>query len=33
MRAVLDYVAGRVPVIVAATHFALNICGARSRRA
>jgi hypothetical protein len=33
MRAVLDHVAGRVPVIVAATHFASNICGARSRRA
>lgn len=32
MRAVLDHVAGRVPVIVAATHFASNICGARSRR-
>jgi hypothetical protein len=29
MRAVLDHVAGRVPVIVAATHFASNICGAR----
>src|SRR5580704_439237 len=31
--AVLDHVAGRVPVIVTTTHFASHICAERSRRA
>jgi 2-keto-3-deoxy-L-arabinonate dehydratase len=31
--AVLDHVAGRVPVIVTTTHFASHICAVRSRRA
>ena len=33
MRAVIEHVAGRVPVIVTTTHFASRICAARSRRA
>jgi 4-hydroxy-tetrahydrodipicolinate synthase len=33
MGAVLDHVAGRVPVIVTTTHFATRICAERSRRA
>jgi 2-keto-3-deoxy-L-arabinonate dehydratase len=33
MRAVLEHVAGRVPVIVTTTHFASQICADRSRRA
>src|SRR5262245_13275414 len=33
MRAVLEHVAGRVPVIVTTTHFASGICAARSRQA
>lgn len=33
MTAALEHVAGRVPVIVATTHFATAICAARSRRA
>jgi 2-keto-3-deoxy-L-arabinonate dehydratase len=33
MGAVLDHVAGRVPVIVTTTHFATRICTERSRRA
>jgi 4-hydroxy-tetrahydrodipicolinate synthase len=33
MRAVLEHVAGRVPVIVTTTHFASAICAARSRQA
>src|SRR5215468_11001318 len=33
MRAVLEHVAGRVPVIVTTTHFASSICAARSRQA
>jgi 2-keto-3-deoxy-L-arabinonate dehydratase len=33
MVAVLDHVAGRVPVIVTTTHFATRICAERSRRA
>jgi 2-keto-3-deoxy-L-arabinonate dehydratase len=33
MRAVLDHVAGRVPVIVTTTHFSSRICAERSRRA
>ena len=33
MTAVLEHVAGRVPVIVTTTHFATHICAARSRRA
>lgn len=33
MHAVLDHVAGRVPVIVTTTHFATEICAARSRQA
>jgi len=33
MRAVLDHVAGRVPVIVTTTHFASRVCAERSRRA
>ncbi len=32
-REILDHVAGRVPVIVATTHFSTSICAARSRRA
>jgi 2-keto-3-deoxy-L-arabinonate dehydratase len=32
-RAVIDHVAGRVPVIVTTTHFATSVCAARSRRA
>jgi 2-keto-3-deoxy-L-arabinonate dehydratase len=31
--AVLDHVAGRVPVIVTTTHFASQVCAERSRRA
>lgn len=33
MHAVLDHVAGRVPVIVTTTHFATQVCAERSRRA
>lgn len=33
MGAVLDHVAGRVPVIVTTTHFASQVCAERSRRA
>src|SRR5262245_29028580 len=33
MRAVLEHVAGRVPVIVTTTHFGSVICASRSRRA
>ena len=33
MHAVLDHVAGRVPVIVTTTHFGSDICAERSRRA
>ncbi len=33
MGAVLDHVAGRVPVIVTTTHFSTRICAERSRRA
>src|SRR5260370_4320895 len=33
MRAVLEHVAGRVPVIVTTTHFASRFCAERSRRA
>ncbi|MEE7492292.1 dihydrodipicolinate synthase family protein [Methylobacterium oryzae] len=33
MHAVLEHVAGRVPVIVTTTHFATQVCAARSRRA
>jgi 2-keto-3-deoxy-L-arabinonate dehydratase len=33
MLAVLDHVAGRVPVIVTTTHFGSQICAERSRRA
>src|SRR5262245_19573858 len=33
MRAVLEHVAGRVPVIVTTTHFASRVCAARSRQA
>ncbi|GJD53464.1 L-2-keto-3-deoxyarabonate dehydratase [Methylobacterium crusticola] len=33
MDAVLDHVAGRVPVIVTTTHFATQVCAARSARA
>jgi 4-hydroxy-tetrahydrodipicolinate synthase len=33
MQAVLDHVAGRVPVIVTTTHFATRLCAERSRRA
>jgi 4-hydroxy-tetrahydrodipicolinate synthase len=33
MDAVLDHVAGRVPVIVTTTHMASAVCAARSRRA
>jgi 4-hydroxy-tetrahydrodipicolinate synthase len=33
MRAALDHVAARVPVIVTTTHFATSVCAARSRRA
>ncbi len=33
MDAVLDHVAGRVPVIVTTTHFGSDICAARSKRA
>jgi 2-keto-3-deoxy-L-arabinonate dehydratase len=33
MYAVLDHVAGRVPVIVTTTHFGSQICAERSRRA
>ncbi len=32
-RAVLEHVAGRVPVIVTTTHFSAKICAERSRRA
>jgi 2-keto-3-deoxy-L-arabinonate dehydratase len=33
MRAILDHVAGRVPVIVTTTHFSSTICAGRSREA
>ena len=33
MDAVLEHVAGRVPVIVTTTHSATAICAARSKRA
>jgi 4-hydroxy-tetrahydrodipicolinate synthase len=33
MTAVLDHVAGRVPVIVTTTHFGTRVCAERSRRA
>lgn len=33
MHAVLEHVAGRVPVIVTTTHFATHVCADRSRRA
>jgi len=33
MDAVLDHVAGRVPVIVTTTHFGTRVCAERSRRA
>ncbi len=33
MHAVLEHVAGRVPVIVTTTHFATHVCAERSRRA
>src|SRR5579871_217548 len=33
MTAVLEHVAGRVPVIVTTTHFATAVCAERSRRA
>src|ERR1700733_4290220 len=33
MRAVLEHVAGRVPVIVTTSHFASRICAERCRRA
>jgi dihydrodipicolinate synthase/N-acetylneuraminate lyase len=32
-RAILEHVAGRVPVIVTTTHFSTDVCLARSRRA
>jgi 2-keto-3-deoxy-L-arabinonate dehydratase len=32
-RTVLEHVAGRVPVIVTATHYGTSVCAARSRRA
>jgi len=32
-RAILEHVAGRVPVIVTTTHYSTRICAARSRRA
>jgi 2-keto-3-deoxy-L-arabinonate dehydratase len=32
-RAILEHVAGRVPVIVTTTHFGSRVCAARSRRA
>src|SRR5437667_11188885 len=33
MRAVLEHVAGRIPVIVTTTHFSSAVCAARSRQA
>ncbi|KJC57554.1 cytochrome C biogenesis protein CcdA [Bradyrhizobium sp. LTSPM299] len=33
MHAVLDHVAGRIPVIVTTTHFSSSVCAARSRQA
>ena len=33
MTAVLEHVAGRVPVIVTTTHFSTCVCAERSRRA
>src|ERR1700741_5616600 len=33
MHAVLEHVAGRVPVIVTTTHFTSAVCAARSRQA
>ena len=33
MRAVLEHVAGRVPVIVTTTHTSTRVCAERSRRA
>src|SRR5512145_1760971 len=32
-RAILDHVAGRVPVIVTTSHFSSQVCAARSRHA
>jgi 4-hydroxy-tetrahydrodipicolinate synthase/2-keto-3-deoxy-L-arabinonate dehydratase len=32
-KAILDHVAGRVPVIVTTTHFSTRVCAARSRQA
>src|SRR5918995_7448579 len=32
-RTILEYVAGRVPVIVTTTHFSTKVCAERSRRA
>ncbi|MCM5570394.1 dihydrodipicolinate synthase family protein [Burkholderiaceae bacterium FT117] len=32
-KAILEHVAGRVPVIVTTTHFSTRVCAARSRRA
>ena len=32
-RAILEHVAGRVPVIVTTTHFSTQVCAQRSRRA
>src|SRR4051812_36210407 len=32
-RAILQHVAGRVPVIVTTTHFGTRVCAERSRRA
>ncbi|MCL4746542.1 MAG: dihydrodipicolinate synthase family protein [Burkholderiaceae bacterium] len=32
-RAIVEHVAGRVPVIVTTTHFSTRVCAARSRRA
>src|ERR1700745_169289 len=33
MHAVLEHVAGRVPVIVTTTHFSSGVCAARSKQA
>src|SRR5690606_40836945 len=32
-KAILEHVAGRVPVIVTTTHFSTRVCAERSRRA
>lgn len=32
-KAILEHVAGRVPIIVTTTHFSTDVCAARSRRA